>query len=218
MAESYTSIKVIADKLLRHPMLSDISLESIVTYCVDFMRIVGVPRMFVDKESTITIENYKGVLPDDWVDTIQIKYKEIFLTHVTDTIGPIDSKSMKLTFKIQGNYIFTSLKEGELKMYYRAIEVDNEGFPMLPDNSNFTRALEAYIKLQHFTILFDLGKVLPAVYHNAQQQYCFYVGSCITEFHRMDLSKAEAFFNSFRTLTVRTNEFKHGFKNNGVSE
>ena len=46
-------------------------------------------------------------------------------------------------------------------MAYRALPVDGEGIPLIPDNSVFYRALEAYVKKNWFTILFDLGKISP---------------------------------------------------------
>ena len=77
MAEVYTNIRVIMDKLMRHPLLSDLTLETVVDYCIDFMRIVGVPRMFVDEVVAIPITDYKGSLPSNWIDTIMIKYNNI---------------------------------------------------------------------------------------------------------------------------------------------
>ena len=49
MATKYVSIKLIMDKLLRHPMLQGLSLEAAVDYAVDFMRIVGCPAIFTEK-------------------------------------------------------------------------------------------------------------------------------------------------------------------------
>lgn len=58
------------------------------------------------------------------------------------------------------------MKDGEIEIAYRAIAVDEDGYPLIPDRSPFTRALELYIKKQCFTILFDLGKINQAVYSN----------------------------------------------------
>ena len=55
MAESYTNIRLILDKIMRHPLMRDISLETAVDYTVDFMKIVGVPSMFMEK-TEITIK------------------------------------------------------------------------------------------------------------------------------------------------------------------
>jgi hypothetical protein len=54
--------------------------------------------------------------------------------------------SKDLTYKIQGNFIYTSFEEGEIEVSYQAIATDEQGFPLIPDNSSFTRALELYIK------------------------------------------------------------------------
>ena len=123
-----------------------------------------------------------------------------------------------LTYKIQGNIIYTSIKEGEIEVAYLAIATDSEGYPLLPDNSSYTRALELYIKKQWFTILFDLGKIGPAVLQNTQQEYAWAVGDCQSEFNRLSIDKAESFFNSWRTLILRDSEHRTGFRNNGTKE
>jgi len=68
-----------------------------------------------------------------------------------------------LTYKIQGTFLYTTVKEGTIELSYRAISTDEEGYPLLPDNSSFSRALELFVKKSWFTILFDLGKISPGV-------------------------------------------------------
>ena len=128
-----------------------------------------------------------------------------------------DIKSnIDLTYKIQGGYIFTSIKEGTIEISYQAILLDEEGFPLIPDNSKFTRALEAYIKKQWFTILFDMGKLQGPILQNVQQEYAWAVGACETEFQKLNLDKAESFYNSWRTMIPRTNGHSTGFIFNGA--
>lgn len=258
MANNYTSLSVIADKILRHPMMAGISFEAIIDYAIDFMRIVQCAGFFEEKCIPIEISEYKGVLPQDFYEVNQIRligsstkipkyienyrideqgnkipsgtytqdgYEDLEVYHnkafryATDTFHMSDIKShLDLTYKIQGGYIFTSIKEGTVELSYKAILIDNEGFPMIPDNSKFTRALEAYIKKQWFTILFDMGKLQPAVLQNTQQEYAWAVGACETEFQKMSLDKAESFYNSWTTLIPRTNEHYRGFASNGVKQ
>jgi len=45
--------------------------------------------------------------------------------------------------------------------------VDEEGYPMIPDNSSFTRAIQAYIKKEWFTILFDEAKISQQAFQQA---------------------------------------------------
>lgn len=215
MIKQYTSIKVVLDKIYRHPLLQDLGMDEIVDYAIDFMRIVGVPNMFYDKVDTIEISNHKGLLPCDIYQIEQIKYeKGGYLTHASDTfhLSHDDKKEKDGTFTTQGQYIYTSSKDKDVKISYKAILTDDDGFPKIPDNSAFFRALLAYVKKEYFTILFDMGKVTQASLSVAQQDYAWAVGACQTDMRKLDLSDAESFFNSFRTLIIRSNEFQKGWR------
>lgn len=215
MAEQYINIKVVLDKILRHPLMQDLSLETAVDYTIDFMRIVGMPRMFTEKVVSITVDKYRALLPCDYYQTIQVRIPGgQALVYSTDSFH-MGNKSNSSTYKIQGNIIYTSIESGELELAYLAISTDEDGYPLLPDNSSFTRALELYIKKQWFTILFDLGKITPAVLQNTQQEYAWAVGDCQSEFNRMSIDQMEAFSNSWRTMILRDHQHSSGFIGNG---
>lgn len=225
MAELYTNIRLILDKLLRHPLMQDVTLEQVVDMTVSFMRIVGVPTIFIEKTEILQIEKYRAMLPCDYCQMIQVRKIEgptfrysSDSFHLSEYKDTCNNEFADLTYKIQGNIIYTSIESGEIEIAYEAIATDSEGFPLLPDNSSFIRALELYIKKQWFTILFDLGKINIAVLQNVQQEYAWAVGDCQTEFNRLSIDKAESFYNSWRTLLLRDTEHKTGFKNNGTKE
>lgn len=217
MAEQYLNIKNILDKLLRHPLLQDLSLETAVDYSVDFMRIVGVPRMFTEKVVEIETNAYRAKLPCDYYQIIQVRpVGGAALTYSTDNFFAGGKSAYSNTYKIQGNIIYTSLENSKLELSYLAIETDDDGYPLLPDNSSFTRALQAYIKKEWFTVLFDLGKITPAVLQNTQQEYAWAVGDCQSEFNRLSIDQMEALSNSWRTMILRENQHASGFANNGT--
>lgn len=225
MAEQYTNVKLILDKILRHPLMQGLSLESAVDYTVDFMRIVGVPNMFMEKTEILKIEKYRAMLPDDYYQMIQVrKVKGGTFRYSTNTFHMSESEEVNnrnisdFTYKIQGNIIYTSIEEGEIEISYQSIATDEEGYPLLPDNSSFTRALRLYIKKEYFTILFEMGKISMQVLNQTLQDYAWAVGDCQTEFNRLSIDKAESFFNSWRTLIIRDSEHKDGFINNGTKE
>lgn len=221
MAEQYTNIRLLIDKIMRHPLMQDLTLETIVDYTIDFMRIVGVPNMFENKIEILHIENYRAMLPCDYYNIIQVKdcRTKLAFRYTTDSFHLSNKHNTdNLTYKIQGGVIFTSIKEGDIELSYEAIATDKEGYPLLIDNSSFIRSLELYIKKQWFTILFDMGKVSPAVLQNIQQEYAWAVGDCQSEFNRLSIDKAESLYNSWRTLLIRDKEHKTGFKTNGVKE
>jgi hypothetical protein len=234
MAEKYTNIRIIMDRISRHPMLKDIPFETMVDYTVDFIQLVGCPAMFETKTETLHIHNYRAPLPCDFINMKQVRCdhkqgplrgKHLCYRYATDSFHlsenrpkPIVGKETDLTYVIQGCVIYTSTREGDIEISYEAIATDSEGYPLVPDNPAFFNALEMYIKKQWFTILFDTGKIQGNVLEQTLRDYAWAVGQCENEFHRLSLDKAESFFNSWRTLIQRDREHSHGFINTGVRE
>lgn len=226
MTHNYISIRQILSDILDHPLLKDISLERAVNHAIHFIRIVGMPKAFDEKTELVEIENYRGLLPCDLNSIIQVRthnecgnYHGIF-RYTTDSFHMSEYKqgSYDLTYKVQGNVIFTSMKEGTIEIAYKALHVDSDGYPMIPDNSSFIRALELYIKKQCFTVLFDLGKINQAVYSNVCQEYAWAVGQAQSDLVRPSIDEMESITNMWHTLVQRSNQHSSGFKYNSVRE
>lgn len=223
MTTNTISIKQIADNLRSHPLMNDLSLENIIRYTVDFIRILGIPDTFSEKTVILSVENYMSTLPEDFMEIIQVRTAEenpVYFRYSTDNFHGSDNKihASPFTYKIQGTVIVTSTKSGDIEIAYRGIEVDTCGLPLIPDNSKFIRALESYIKMQYFTILFDLGKINGNSFQNAQQEYCWAVGACETEYHMPTLDKMESIGNMANTLLPRTRSHQYGYANTGDKE
>ena len=221
------SLKQVLDDILDHPMLKDVSFERAVNHTVRFLRIVGCPRIFEEKTALVEIENYRGLLPCDFNDIIQVRTHSncdrknygVF-RYSTDNFHMSDNKqdSFDLTYKIQGNIIFTSIKEGVIEIAYNAFAVDSDGYPLIPDNSSFISALEYYIKKKHFGVLFDTGKINQAIYHQVCQDYAWAVGQAQSDLVRPSIDQMQSLTNSLNTLVTRVNEHRSGFVNNGTQE
>lgn len=219
---NYISIYQILDNLLDHPLLQDLSLERAVNYAINFIRILGCPNMFEEKTEVLQIDDYRGQLPCDCTEVIQVKdchsgycfrYSSDSFHYSYNEIEPYD-----LTYKIQGNIIYTSIKKGEIEIAYKAVMVDKEGYPLIPDDSSFINALELYIKKKHFTIQFDLGKINYQVLQNTQQEYCFAVGQAQNSLTMPTIDEMESIKNSWTTLVQRVSSHKEGFRTDGSQE
>lgn len=103
-------------------------------------------------------------------------------------------------------------------MSYKAIPVDEDGYPMIPDNPVFQRALRMFIEKEHARILYLNDKLDGNKFSKIEQDYWWAVGQWETDSRKLNLSKAEALFNSFRTLIVRDTEFNNRFRNDGAKE
>lgn len=221
-----TNIRRILDRVMRHPMLRDIPFETAIEYAVDYISLLGTPALYCERTAIVPVEDWRGQLPCDFVEMIQVRVagKAPSATyrysghsfHMSPSKMP--ASTGELTYKLQGMVIFTSTKDTDVEIAYRAFAVDDEGYPLLPDNTSFLRGLEMYIKLQWFTIKFDEGKLSAQVLQNTQQEYAWAVGDAQSEFSRLSIDQAETLFNSWKTMLPRNNEHWKGFFTNGSRE
>lgn len=221
----YTSIKRVLDDLHDHPMLSDVTLERVVRYVVRFIELFGLPKLYQDRQWVVDIHEFRGLLPCDLISITQVKdcHSGICLRSMTDTFTPdYDRRNIhfhsELTFKTQGRVIFTSFPEGQVEIAYKAIPVDEDGFPMLIDNEVYLASLEAYIKKEVFSVKFDQGKISSGVLENAKQDYAWRAGQLQSELTIPSYSEMQSITSMMNNLVSRMSEFYNGFKSLGQRE
>lgn len=223
---NYVNIREILNRLLKHPLLKEVTLEQVIQHTIDFIGIFGMPRLYQDKEEVLHIENYRAMLPCDLVSINQIKKCDtgICLRSMTDNFMPKEYENSRgkfpqeLAFKTQGQVLYTSFETGEVSISYKSIPIDKEGYPLLIDNSVFLKTLEAYIKKEVFNIQFDMGKISAAVLQNSQQQYAWLAGQLQSEFTIPSQSEMESITRMWNTLIPRVSEFNQGFQSLGNKE
>lgn len=224
---NYINIREILNRLLRHPLLKEITLEQVVQYTIDFIGIFGMPKIYQDKEEVLHIEDFRAMLPCDLISINQIKKCDtgVCLRSMTDNFmpreydGPMGNRfPQEPAFKTQGQVLYTSFKTGDVSISYKSIPIDKEGYPLLIDNSVFLKALETYIKKEVFTTQFDMGKISAAVLQNTQQQYAWLAGQLQSEFTIPSQSEMESITRMWNTLICRVSDFNHGFQPLGNKE
>lgn len=235
----YTSIRRVLDALHDHPMMADLTLEQAVRYAVRFIGIHGYTKLYQDKEAYVDIHEFRGLLPCDLISITQVKddCSGICLRSMTDTftsgLVPPSSHSPhphmpyippkapghgEPTFKTQGRVIFTSFPEGKVHIAYKAIPVDEDGFPLLIDNENYLACLEAYIKKQIFTVKFDQGKISAGVLQNAQTDYAWLAGQLQSEFTIPSMSEMQSITNYITSILPSMKNFDNSFRHLGDRE
>lgn len=242
----YTNIKRVLDNLHDHPMLSDVTLEQVVRHTIRFISIHGYSKLYSDKEADVDIHEFRGLLPCDLISITQVKdtcsgnclrsmtdtftpglehegrsktpsYRDS-QKHHTPYIPPIAPGHGEPSFKTQGRVIFTSFPEGKVRIAYKAIPVDEDGFPMPIDNENYLACLEAYIKKQVFTIKYDQGKIAAGVLQNAQTEYSWLAGQLASEFQIPSYSEMESIGRYITSILSSVKSFDRGFKHLGDRE
>lgn len=133
-------------------------------------------------------------------------------------IPPMAPGHGEATFKTQGRVIFTSFPEGKVRVAYKSIPVDEDGFPLLIDNENYLACLEAYIKKQVFSIKFDQGKIAAGVLDRAEQSYAWLAGQLVSEFQIPSYSEMQSIQNYVTSILPSMRAFDQGFKHLGDRE
>ena len=226
----YINIRIVLENLLDHPMLRGITLEQVVRWTIRFIGLHGFSKLYQDKITDVEIKEYRGMLPCDLISVVQVEdlHNGLSMRAMTDVFTPALTASLphstyhlqdrcygEGTFKTQGNIIYTSFPEGAVRVAYKAIPVDEDGFPLVIDNENYLAALEAYIKKQVFTVKFDTGKISAQVLRNAQLEYGDLAAQLISEFQQPSVAEAEALSRYTTSLIPRVREFENGFKTLG---
>lgn len=220
---NFISIREIASRLSRHPLMAEITIEPIIQYTLDFISIVGLPMIYEDKYDEVNIINYRGALPCGLVKINQVRNQKngIPMRSMTDNFSEHPfKKEIKTedTFKTRGEVIFTSFKEGKVGISYESIQVDQDGLPLIPDDGSFLKTLELYIKKEYFTILNDLGKIPYQTLFNTQKEYAFRVGNLTNKFKMPSTSEMQSITGILNQFFTRSNEFGKGFRDLGNKE
>lgn len=242
----YTNIRRVLGDITEHPLLRDVTLEQAVRHTIRFISLHGYPQLYKDKIQNVGIKDFRGLLPCDLVSIIQVRDMKthVCMRAMTDTFTPglrqepmekerprdlLNNMQMEYippkgesggepSFKTQGRIIFTSFPEGEVEIAYKAIPVDEDGFPLLIDNETYLNALEAYIKVRVFTVKFDTGKIAAGVLGNAQTEYAWAAHLLQSEMTMPSASEMESLTRFLNTMIKTVTQFDNGFKNLGDRE
>ena len=225
----FISIKSVADRLMMNPLMKDLNFEFIIDKTVECLRLVNMTPIYASKMEKITIKQFKGELPFDLAYIEQVFYNSngrlVPLNKGTDTIhnhyDKVDSSetsNSSITYTVSMSKIYTNIETGELAMAYRAIAVDEDCFPLIPDNIKLIRCIESYIKYKWFDILNDMDKVSDRKLNKAEVDYCFNIGQAQSDLIIPDETEMESITNSIRQIIPNNNQFNERMKYIGSRE
>lgn len=220
----YINIKELLSRVLRHKLLQEFTMEQAIQYTFDFIGIFGFPELYEDKEIEVDICDFKGELPCDLIQINMVKEckSNIPLRSMTAAFNPggkyYNHLRQEPQFKVQNRIIVTSFPKGRVIISYKAIPVDDEGLPLLINNSKYLKALELYVKCQLFTMLFDEGKITQQVLNHSEQEYAWAAGQLEEEFKTPSESEMQSITNMLHQIIQRHDEFYNRWESLGNKE
>ena len=131
------------------------------------------------------------------------------------------SNSTPLTYELNNDWLTLSVKTGEVCLAYLAHPTDCDGFPMIPDNVSYKRAITTYLTMKLDYIKWrqspsDQG--LRNLYDHSEQQYNWYVGQAQNAAKLPDINKMESLKNQMVRLKPMMNQWSSSFANLSVPE
>ncbi len=204
----------IASRLTKHPLMQDMDMDSIIQYTVDFTRLIGHPNLYHTDVIELPYDDYMATLPEECTEVIVLVDAATNTPYVpsTSTVNSPQGALTSYVYKNQGRRLVLSKKSGILRVAYKRLYVDEDtGELMIPDVTPFIQGLEAYIKLKHFEILFELGKMQGAIFQNAQQQYAFKVGQATNAFMIPSVEEMENITRMWSSILSDNNAYHKHF-------
>jgi hypothetical protein len=210
--------------------------------------LIGAPAIYYDKLTgthpltpNIVIAQYRGELP---VDFVQVKpagvrnydTREVYRTAtdtfatapgtqvVNDTNGVKDDTrdihtiNTEKTYELKSGYIYTNDTDITLELAYKAFMIDDNGFPMIPDNERVIKCIASCITYHTDHRLWRKNKISREVYEHSEREYLWYIGSAGTAMRIPHPDRTESWTKMWVRLNPVLNSHMSSFKFAGNQE
>lgn len=232
-------------KVMKHSLASELSYEEAAEYALEFIKLVGTPLAYSNVISEpIPISLYKSRLPDDVILVKGIKYicrecsddEAIAMTEATDiyhrgsqpvsklindyqsTSYPEVNSNQGYTYVIEKGVIKTSMEDGCIVISYKGLNIDDNGFPLVPDNEPFKMGMEYYILHRYLEPMWLAGKVTDKAFNYIEQKRHWYTASADTSMKMPSIDGMEAIMNGINRLIINTTAHENFFRTYGEKE
>jgi hypothetical protein len=152
------------------------------------------------------------------IDTNDSKNLDIYKDNFNNTFSP-NSKdlqksnySSKITYDINNEYITLSVKEGDLCISYLAFPVDEEGYPLIPDDIKYKQAVKYYLMSKIFYRMWINDDIKKDKYEDAEKNWLWYVGAAQNSASMPNIDKMESLKNQMIRLIPKNDQHKTFFK------
>lgn len=214
-------------KAMGFPNASDLTEEQGAEYAFELIRLLGIPLSYEEKTQYLTVKDSRVKLPDNIIYIRGLRYKvdnDTVNWHPIKYTGNIYQSSMHcpdyidndcpddITYTINNNYLFLSEPSGAIELSYRALVVDENGYPMIPDNQAFEDALFYYILKEYFFPLVSVGKVTQYWYEMVKQEYAWAAGKAQNSLTLASVDHWESTMNGIRRLIQPHNLSDDGYQ------
>ncbi len=227
----FVPIDTILARLYRHlDYNTEINESDLIEWISDALLMIGSYYQFTEVSECLDLTDGKAKLPCGFYKLVDIRYQGYPVSWATNTMAnnyqcegcQIPQCCTEFTFYINNNYLITNINntngspdETKICMVYLSIPVDDNGYPMVPDDIYYMRALESYVTYRMDYRDWRKGKIADKVYKDSEAQWHFYVNSARGSANMMSVSELERVKNIWQRLIPLQGEYNKGFSNLG---
>ena len=222
------SIKMVADRLLRNPIMKDLSYEFIVDNAIEVLRILDAPAIYSTIKESISVENYRALKPIQMMKLMGVARIDrgaieplTASNHIAQDFvssGFNQPKRITNTYSLNSKYITVNFEKGTVDVIYKMIAMDEECYPMILDNPVLLRCVESYIKWKWFDIMNDIDIISDRKLNKAESDYMFNVAQADINLKMPSIDEMEALTNSITQILPSRNQFSERFEFLGEQE
>ncbi len=232
MITGYTSLGTIIAKIYRTTQSNDeVNFSDCAEFAAEALNLIGAHGIYDEIPACLNITNGKSKLPLGFHKLSNITYNNSPMYWSSNSVAtnyscsncqiPVcNSGTCDNTFYVNNSYLVTSIKDEDQSVciIYLGIHTDDEGIPMIPDDSLIIKAVEAFIihKLDYAN--WRKGKITDKVFEESKREWLFYCPAAKGAANAPSLAQIQNLGNIFRRLIPMRNDYRAGFKNINDSE
>lgn len=231
MISGFTSIKTLLAKLYRDLNINEeLPENTLVEWIAEGLNMIGAYSQFNEVSDCIELTAGKAKLPCDFYKLVSINYKGHPMYWTTNQNAhnyqcsscqiPVCSGACDYTFYLNDSYLITNITGENINicMVYLAMPVDEDGYPMIPEDVYYMKALTAYVTYMIDYQEWRKGKQADKVYQKSEQDWLFYVNSARGSANMPNAAQLQRLKNIWVRMLPLTNEYDRSFVNLGRKE
>ena len=231
MITGFVPVETILAKLYRDLGINqEIDELSVVEWCYEALRMIGAYHQFEEISECITLTDGKAELPCGFYRLVDINIQGYPVSWASNqNMSNYQCEGCRITpcctdytFYINDRYLITNLNQfpsnqGSTQkacIVYLGIPTDDKGYPMVPDDIYYQKALASYVTYMMDYQNWRKGKTPDKVMMKAEKDWLFYVNSARGSANMPGLAQLEAIKNVWTKIRPTGGEYGRHFANN----
>lgn len=225
MITGYISSKVIINRLYRDlGVNTEINESDLIEWTSDALRLIGAYGQYEEKSKCFELTNGKAELPCDFYKLVDIMWENKPLYWATNTNAvnyqcsycniPI-CDICDLNFYINDRYLITNINTtttSNVCLVYLAAPIDEEGYPMIPDDIYYEKAIAAYVTYMLDSQAWRAGRIADKVFNRSEKEWLFYCPAAKGSANMPNTAQTENLVSIWQRLIPNPKAYGKNFK------